>query len=102
MIKTNIEQNLKKKTQSNTAEMIIDRAKCVSDISLEMCKQMKNTCAFGRIHDRTKIAISTGEGRSFLPIRQLRDQNDSVRQRAMIPKRETLKTFNTVCVYTAV
>lgn len=32
-------------------------------------KQMKNTCALGRVHDRTETVISTGEGRSFLPIR---------------------------------
>lgn len=30
-------------------------------------KKRKNTSALGRVHVRTEIAISTGEGRSFLP-----------------------------------
>lgn len=47
--------------------MDIWTAKCVLDISFQMYKQMKNTCALGRVHDRTETVISTGEGRSFLP-----------------------------------
>lgn len=46
----------------------------------QLYKQMKNSCALGRVHDQTETVISTGEGRSFLPIHCLSISSSSKTQ----------------------